>query len=52
MLSKIALCADNNGYTNSCGTDDCRNAIATSAGAEKNDVFVTAGCSQVLLDLL
>lgn len=48
-LVKSVLDGTRNGYTNSCGADDCRQAIAKSADVTVEDVFVCQGCSQGLM---
>lgn len=47
-LQEALLSHTRDGYTNSCGAEDARAAIAKSSGADARDVFITSGCSQAL----
>lgn len=50
LVSDVCTAASHNGYTNSCGSDECRKAIADATGARSSDdVFVCQGCSQGLM---
>ena len=48
-LVNTARAGLSNGYTNSCGAEECREAIASTADVQPQDVFVCQGCSQGLM---